>query len=55
MAGAEKKEKDITHHGCGVAGAPSVLRSLSLLPGWKQTMAPGSQAVSHGQRHHGHL
>ena len=51
----EKKEEDITHHGCGVAGAPSGLRSLSLLPGWEQTMALGSHSVSHGQRHHGHL
>ena len=29
----EKKEEGITHHGCGAAGAPSGLRSLSLLPG----------------------
>ena len=29
----QKKEEDITHHGCGVAGAPSGLRSLFLLPG----------------------
>jgi hypothetical protein len=29
---AEKKEEGITHHGCGAAGAPSGLRSLSLLP-----------------------
>ena len=29
---SEKKEEDITHHGCGAAGAPSGLRSLSLLP-----------------------
>ncbi len=26
------KEEGITHHGCGAAGAPSGLRSLSLLP-----------------------
>ena len=31
----EKKEEGITHHGCGAAGAPSGLRSLSLLP-WAQ-------------------
>jgi hypothetical protein len=28
----EMKEEGITHHGCGAAGAPSGLRSLSLLP-----------------------
>ena len=29
---SEKKEEGITHHGCGAAGAPSGLHSLSLLP-----------------------
>jgi hypothetical protein len=42
-AGVEKKEEDITHHGCGVAGAPSGLRSLSLLPGWEQR---GADAIT---------
>jgi hypothetical protein len=34
---SEKKEEGITHHGCGAAGAPSGLRSLSLLP-WPLSM-----------------
>ena len=34
----EKKEEDITHHSCGVAGAPSGLRSQHPLPGCKLTM-----------------
>ena len=34
----EKKEEGITHHGCGAAGTPSGLRSLSLLP-WASTIA----------------
>jgi hypothetical protein len=29
---SEKEEEGITHHGCGVAGAPSGLRSHLLLP-----------------------
>jgi hypothetical protein len=45
----EKKEEGITHHGCGAAGAPSGLRSLSLLPA-PQKPCSGSSSSTGAER-----